>query len=170
MRLLETTRVELRNEKGILRVLLDGRDVTEEIRTPEVTRTVSAVSSLPEVREVMVREQQVLGKEGGIVLEGRDIGTVVFPQAECKFFLIAGIGTRAKRRLKELQANGVRADLEELQKEIAERDRRDSTRAVSPLRKAADAVEIDTSEMTVEEQVEAVLQKVKERLNKSGRS
>jgi cytidylate kinase len=169
MRLLETTRVEFRNERGILRVFLDGRDVTEEIRTPEVTRAVSAVSSMPEVRRVMVREQRALGEKGGIVLEGRDIGTVVFPQAECKFFLIAGIGTRAERRLKELQGKGVPADPEELRKEIADRDRRDSTRTESPLRKAADAVEIDTSEMTIEEQVEAVVRTVKERLKKAGK-
>jgi cytidylate kinase len=163
-RLLETTRVQLRNEGGGLHVLLDGRDVSEEIRSPEVTRAVSAVSGLPEVRQVMVREQRALGERGGIVLEGRDIGTVVFPQAECKFFLIAGIGERAERRLKELRANGVAADLEELQKEIADRDRRDSTRTVSPLRKAADAVEIDTSEMTIEQQVDAVVRKVREQL------
>lgn len=163
-RLLETTRVQLRNEGGGLHVLLDGRDVSEEIRSPEITRAVSAVSGLPEVRQVMVREQRALGERGGIVLEGRDIGTVVFPQAECKFFLIAGIGARAERRLKELRAKGVAADLEELQKEIADRDRCDSTRAVSPLRKAADAVEIDTSDMTIEQQVDAVVRTVRERL------
>jgi cytidylate kinase len=163
-RLLETTRVQLRNERGALRVILDGDDVSEEIRSPEVTRAVSSVSSLAEVRKMMVREQRALGEKGGIVLEGRDIGTVVFPGAECKFFLIAGIGARAERRLKELRAKGVAADLEELQREIADRDRRDSTRLVSPLRKAADAVEIDTSDMTIEEQVDEVVQRVRERL------
>lgn len=162
-RLLDSTRVQMRNEGGTLHVLLDGRDVTEEIRTPEVTRAVSAVSSLGDVRHAMVREQRALGEKGGIVLEGRDIGTVVFPNAECKFFLIAGIGARAERRLKELQASGVKSDLKELEKEIAERDRFDSTRELSPLRKAADAVEIDTSDLTIEEQVGIVLRKVRER-------
>ena len=169
-RLLDMTRVQLRDERGTLRVLLDGRDVTEEIRTPEVTRAVSAVSSLPEVREVMVREQRALGSNGGIVLEGRDIATVVFPDADCKFFLIADLGVRAERRLRELCAQGVSADLEDLKKEIGERDRFDSTRAVSPLRKAADAVEIDTSDMTIEQQVDVVVRSVRERLKQSGGS
>ncbi len=163
-RLLETTRVQLRLEAGILRVLLDGMDVTEEIRSGEVTRAVSAVSSLPEVRQVMVREQRAMGAGGGIVLEGRDIGTVVFPDADCKFFLIAGIGVRAERRLKELRAKGVSAEPGELEKEIRTRDHLDSTRALSPLRKAEDAVEIDTSDMTIEQQVDVVVRKVKERL------
>lgn len=167
--LLETTRVLLRVEGGILRVLLDGEDVTEEIRSPEVTRAVSAVSSLPEVRQVMVREQRAIGAGGGIVLEGRDIGTVVFPDAECKFFLIAGIDVRAKRRLKELREKGISADLEALKNEIRTRDHLDSTRALSPLRKAEDAVEIDTSELTIEEQVDEVVRIVKERVT-PGRS
>ena len=89
-------------------VLLDGEDVTEAIRHPEVTRAVSAVSSLREVREAMVREQRALGKDGGIVLEGRDIGTVVFPDADLKFFMVAGIAARARRRQEELAANGDR--------------------------------------------------------------
>ncbi len=168
--LLETTRVLLRVEGGILRVLLDGEDVTEEIRSPEVTRAVSAVSSLPEVRQVMVREQRAMGAGGGIVLEGRDIGTVVFPDAECKFFLIAGIDVRAKRRLKELREKGISAELEELENEIRTRDRLDSTRELSPLRKAEDAVEIDTSELTIEEQVDEVVRIVKERLEQGRRS
>jgi len=161
-RLLETTRVELRHEGQALTVRLDGEDVTEKIRSVDVTRAVSLVSSLREVRAAMVREQRALARNGGIVLEGRDIGTVVFPDADCKFFLIAGIEARAKRRLKELHESGIEADLGALMKEIAERDRRDSTREESPLRKAPDAIEIDTSTMSIEQQVEAVVQRVRD--------
>jgi cytidylate kinase len=163
-RILRTTRVELRHSGSESTVLLDGVDVSADIRAVEVTRAVSAVSSLPEVREAMVREQRALSRSGGVVLEGRDIGTVVFPHADCKFFLIAGIEARALRRLKELREKGVEADLGAIRNEIAERDRLDSTREQSPLRKADDAIEIDTSEMTVEQQVNTVIKNVKETL------
>jgi len=133
-----------------------------------VTGAVSAVSSLREVREAMVREQRALGREGGLVLEGRDIGTVVFPDADLKFFMVAGIEARARRRALELRANGVDADLSALMREIEERDRKDSTREESPLRKAQDAVEIDTSSMTIEEQVDMVVRIVREKLDKTG--
>jgi cytidylate kinase len=169
-RLVESTRVELKGERGTLRVVLDGEDVTDPIRSPEVTRAVSAVSSLGAVRRAMVREQRTLGRNGGIVLEGRDIGTVVFPDADCKFFLIAGILARATRRMEEFQEKGVTGDLAELEAEIAERDRKDSTREESPLRKADDAIEIDTSDLTIEAQVERVLGIVQERLKRKGSS
>ena len=162
--LLASTQVELRKANGTLIVLLDGRDVTHEIRSPDVTQAVSAVSSLRDVREAMVREQRRMGKDGGIVLEGRDIGTVVYPDADLKFFMIAGIEARARRRLEELHAKGVDADLKKLRREIEERDRLDSTRLESPLRKAPDAIEVDTSEMTIAQQVEFVVRRVQERL------
>jgi cytidylate kinase len=167
-RLLQSTRVELRKKAGALSVLLDGEDVSEAIRSVDVTRAVSAVSSLREVRQAMVREQRALAKEGGIVVEGRDIGTVVFPDADCKFFLVAGITARAERRLLDLRDRGVEAELDDLAREIAERDRRDSTREESPLRKAADALEIDTSNLTIDEQVRFVLEKVKETMERRG--
>jgi CMP/dCMP kinase len=163
-RLMESTRVELRGEDGRLRVLLDGEEVTDLIRTQEVTRAVSAVSSLHDVRSAMVREQRALGRNGGIVLEGRDIGTVVFPDAECKFFLVAGIEARARRRRDELLASGVSADLKQLMREIEERDRLDSTRSESPLRKADDAIVIDTSDLSIEQEVAAVVKIVRERM------
>jgi len=166
-RLLESTRVTLRHNEGEMRILLDGEDVTEQIRSVEVTRAVSAISSLREVRRAMVREQRAMGKNGGIVLEGRDIGTVVFPDADCKFFIIAGIDARAQRRLKELRERGLDADLDALKVEIAERDRLDSTRSESPLRKADGAVEIDTSDMTIEEQVDVVTGKIQEKLERT---
>ena len=162
--LLTTTRVELRKTGGAHRIFLDGADVTGPIRTQEVTRAVSAVSRLREVRTAMVREQRAMGKDGGIVLEGRDIGTVVFPDADLKFFIIAGIEARALRRQRELQEKGTRADLEELKREIAERDRLDSSRAESPLRKAEGAIEIDTSNLSIEEQVNQVVTIARERM------
>ena len=165
--LLTTTRVELRNMGGALRIFLDGVDVTGPIRTQEVTRAVSAVSRLREVRTAMVREQRAMGKDGGIVLEGRDIGTVVFPDADLKFFIIAGIEARALRRQRELQEKGTRADLEELKREIAERDRLDSSRAESPLRKAEGAIEIDTSNLSIEEQVNQVVTIARERMGEN---
>ncbi len=157
-RLMESTRVALEERAGALRVLLDEVDVTEEIRTPEVTRAVSSVSSLRAVRQAMVREQRRMGEEGGIVLEGRDIGTVVFPDADLKFFLVASIGERARRRLLELRQRGVDADLEELEGELEERDRIDSTRSESPLQRADDAIEVDTSNLTIDQQVEMILE------------
>jgi cytidylate kinase len=160
-RLLPTTHVTLRREGEINRVLLDGEDVTAEIRTPEVTRAVSTVSRHKAVREAMVREQRRMGAEGGIVLEGRDIGTVVFPDADVKFFMIAGIEARARRRGEELRARGITPDAGGLMEEIRERDLQDSTRAESPLRKAVDAIVIDTSDLTIEEQVRVVVDRVR---------
>lgn len=159
--LLAGTHVALRREGGVTRVLLDGRDVTEEIRTMEVTRAVSNVSRHRAVREAMVREQRRMGAEGGIVLEGRDIGTVVFPDADVKFFMVAGIEARAKRRAEELRRAGAEPELDALMKEIRERDALDSTREESPLKKAGDAVEIDTSDLTIEEQVRTVVDRVR---------
>jgi cytidylate kinase len=155
--LIESSHVELRDSGGRLRVFLDGEDVSDAVRTPEVTRAVSAVSSIRRVRDVMVREQRAMGREGGIVLEGRDIGSVVFPDADLKFFLVAGINARAERRRKELEERGIPADLDLLRAEIRERDRSDSTRAESPLIKPSGAVELDTSDMTIEQQVEFVV-------------
>jgi len=155
--LLPSTHIELRRDDGSLKVILNGDDVTEEIRAQRVTRAVSAVSSIPEVREAMVREQRRLGEAGGVVLEGRDIGTVVFPDADLKIFMVAGIRARARRRQEEEDARGVRTDLDALSRELEERDRLDSTRSMAPLRKAVDAIEVDTSEMSIEQQVTAVV-------------
>jgi len=159
--LLETTRVALRRDGPAIRVILDGEDVTAEIRDPAVTRAVSTVSRHRVVRQAMVREQRTMGAAGGIVLEGRDIGTVVFPDADVKFFMTAGIDARARRRRDELGARGDAPDIGQLAEEIRERDRLDSTREESPLKKAEDAIEIDTSDMTIDEQVRAVVARVK---------
>ncbi|MGB2958614.1 MAG: (d)CMP kinase [Bacteroidota bacterium] len=159
-RLLESTRVALEDHAGVLRVFLDDEDVTEEIRTSEVTRSVSSVSSLRSVRRAMVREQRRMGEKGGIVLEGRDIGTVVFPDADVKFFVVASINERARRRLREIRQTGVEANLEDLERELEERDRTDSTRSESPLQRADDAIEVDTSSLTIDQQVELVVETV----------
>jgi cytidylate kinase len=155
-----------RSSSGILRVLLDGKDVTEKIRKPEVDRAVSAVSSYKKVREVMVREQRRMGKEGGIVLEGRDIGTVVFPDAQLKIYMVANVEERARRRQKELAAQGIETGVEDLVNEIIARDEKDSNRILSPLRKADDAVILDTSTMSIEQQVDFIVHKAKEILGK----
>lgn len=166
--LLSSTRVTLQQGESGIRVLLDGEDVTEQIRSPQVTRLVSRVSSLRAVREAMVRDQRAMGRDGGIVLEGRDIGTVVFPDAEVKFFLSANLDERVRRRLAELNGQGVEASAEELRREIQERDRMDSTRAESPLRKASDAIELDTSGLSIEQQVAAVTEYVRVMMKERG--
>ncbi|HEX9656387.1 MAG TPA: (d)CMP kinase [Bacteroidota bacterium] len=159
--------IELRNIQGVQRVLIDGEDVSEEVRTPEVTSAVSAVSSIPKVRAVMVREQQRLGRDGGVVLEGRDIGTVVFPNADLKFFMLAGIDARAARRRDELSMTGVSVEINRIKDELQRRDDLDTRREVSPLRQAEDAITLDTSDLSVEKQVEIVVTKAKALLEKS---
>lgn len=168
-KLIASTTVELQRSGSFLRVLLDGKDVTDRIRDSDVTRAVSAVSRIRNVREAMVRQQRALSASQGVVLEGRDIGTVVFPNADLKIFLVASLDARAERRRKELEQRGIDTPLETLGSEIAERDRLDSSREDSPLIPAADAIELDTSHMTIEEQVEFVVNKTKEILEKSNR-
>jgi CMP/dCMP kinase len=142
------------------RVFLDGRDVTAEIRENRVSREVSFISSLKPVRDRLREMQQDLGRQSGVVMDGRDIGTVVFPDAELKIFLVADARQRAKRRYAELIAaapeGGELPDLESLEEEIQRRDREDSEREHAPLRKHADAYEIDTSDLTIDRQVEIV--------------
>lgn len=156
-----TTSVRLSLREGKVRIVLDGEEVSGEIRLPEVTNMVSAVSTVADVRKLMVKEQRAMGVEGGIVLEGRDIGTVVFPNAELKIFMLADARERAVRRRKELETKGVSISVEELEKEILERDRIDSGRAVSPLTKAADAIELDTTHRSIDEQVAFIVEKAR---------
>lgn len=161
-KLLVSTKVELRETGSALRVFLDGRDVSDRVRDADVTRAVSAVSRIREVREAMVRQQRALSVARGVVLEGRDIGTVVFPDADLKIFLVASLDRRAERRRKELEKVGPDIPLEILKREIEHRDRVDSSREESPLVQAADAIEVDTSNLTIDEQVELVVKKAKE--------
>ncbi len=148
------------------RILLNGENVTVDIRSPEVTRNVSAVSSYEPVRAVLVREQRKLASNGGVVLEGRDIGTVVLPDAELKIFMIADVRERARRRKKDLLVNGIDESEEEIIREIEERDRKDSTRNVSPLKKAPDALLLDTSNLTIEQQVDFIVERANEILGR----
>jgi cytidylate kinase len=145
-------------------VLLDGRDVTALIRNGEVTNSVSIVAKHPLVRKEMVTRQQQLASGGGVVMDGRDIGTHVLPNAELKIFLLASVEERALRRHKENVENGFPSDLEKLKEEIALRDKLDSERETAPLKKAADAVELDTTSLSINEVVEKILSLAYERI------
>jgi cytidylate kinase len=159
IRLVEKMRIAFApGPDGGQRVMVDGEDVTEAIRSPEVTRLSSPVSAIPGVRRVLVAQQQAMGAGGGVVMEGRDIGTVVFPDAEVKVFLTASDEERARRRCAELQAKGQTATVEEILKQQRERDARDSSRADSPLKPAPDAITIVSDGIPVEGVVERILQ------------
>ena len=144
---------------------INEENVEEKIREMSVSKNVSEVAAISSVRKAMVDIQHRLGEGKGIVMDGRDIGTVVFPQAELKIFMTADPEIRAERRLKEWQANGVETTLEEVRKNIAERDYMDTTRLDSPLKQADDAIKLDNSFISFEEQVEKVIQLAEERIN-----
>lgn len=139
-----------------LKVLLDGEDVAEEIRSLEVTNNTFYIARAPEIREIMVRWQREIGEKQNIVTEGRDVGTVVFPQAARKFYLDADFEERAHRRIRELKDKGKTFSEEDLKKELHDRDQKDFTRRVGPLKKAEDAVVIDSTHMTADEVVEKI--------------
>lgn len=145
---------QLDSESGRPHTYLNGEDVEKDIRTMEVSSHVSPVAALGFVREALVRQQQELGKNKGIVMDGRDIGTAVFPQAELKIFVTASAEIRAQRRFDELKAKGENASLEDILHNVEERDRIDQNRAVSPLRKADDAILLDNSHLSIAEQKE----------------
>lgn len=161
----ETAEIDLLGEPEDLKVILDGNDVSSEIRTLEVAQAASVVSTISEVRRIMVEHQRTLGETApnGCVLEGRDIGTVVFPKADIKFFLTAEPEARARRRFEEDTAKGRISTYEQTLAEINERDARDVSREDSPLTIAEDAVVIDTSELDLSEVFEQMLAKVRER-------
>ncbi|MDD4900137.1 MAG: (d)CMP kinase [Candidatus Omnitrophica bacterium] len=158
IKIAQSTSIDLStNKDGSIMVLLDGRDVSKEIREPRITALVSDISKIKEVRAVMLKLQRQFGKENSCVLDGRDIGTVVFPEAERKFYLDADINERVKRRHKEMVEAGQKVTLEGVNADLTNRDRIDSTREVAPLKKAEDAIYIDTTPMTIEQVVEKVL-------------
>lgn len=161
---LRETKIELSEHDGRLNVLLDGEDITNGIRAPEVSQMASKVSALRAVRERLLELQRSLGSEGGVVAEGRDIGTVVFPQAEVKIFLEASAQERARRRYDELRNAGRQVSFDETLREMEERDRRDSERDLAPLCKAEDALAIDSSSLGAEAVAERVLQMIKMKL------
>ena len=154
-------------ETGRPDTYLNGELVEQEIRTMEVSNHVSPIAALGFVREAMVAQQQEMGLGGGVVMDGRDIGTVVFPNAELKIFVTASAEVRAQRRFDELKAKGMDADYDEILKNVQERDFIDSHREVSPLRKADDAIELDNSNMTIAEQKQWLLDRFNETLSKS---
>lgn len=132
------------------RTFLNGVDVTQALRNPEINAKVSAVAALPEIRSFLLDIQQQLGEDKGVVMDGRDIGTVVFPKAECKFFLTASPEIRARRRFNEQLAEGIDESYEAVLQNVKARDHQDSTRAIAPLTKAVDALEIDVSDLSIE--------------------
>ena len=162
-KLAEDSWIELTGTVDALRVLIDGHDITDEIIKPAISQSASIVSAIPAVRRALVARQQQMGKAGGVVMEGRDIGTQVFPDAEVKIYLDATSDARAQRRFDEDCARGTAlASLEQMKFEIEERDTRDKTRADSPLVQAEGAVYIDSSSMTIDEVVEKILSLVAE--------
>lgn len=160
--------IDLKFENGQTKVFVDGNDVSESIRSLEVNQNVSPVSKIEGVRKVLVQKQKEMGKNGGVVMEGRDITTVVFPNADVKIFLTATIDERAKRRALEFAQKGQNLDIEKVKENISERDRIDSNRAVSPLKKSEDAIEIDTSDLSIEQQVNLILEEVEKIADKKG--
>ena len=151
-------------EEGGQRIFLNGRDVTEEIRTAEIGKGASTVAAYRQVRARMVELQQEMAREHSVIMDGRDIGTVVLPDAEVKIYLDAGVEERARRRVGELQEKGETADFEEIKKMILERDYNDMHRAHSPLKRAADAVSLDSTGMGIDAVLQAILDIVAERV------
>jgi len=154
-------RAEIRLENGPERILLNGEDVTEAIRAPEVSEAASRISTIPGVRRALVEKQRCLGRVGGVVMEGRDIGSVVFPDAPLKIYLDASLPVRAERRLAELRQKGLSVSYEEVERQMRERDRRDSTRADSPLVCPPDAVVVDSTHLSPQEVEEAIVNLVR---------
>lgn len=149
--------LDMQVEAGQNRIYLNGRDVSEEIRMPEVSAAASPVSAYTGVREHMVAKQRLLAKRGKVVLDGRDIGTVVLPEADCKIYLTASLDERARRRYKELRERGIEAELDSVRRDIEERDYRDMHRENSPLRRAEDAVLLDSTGMSIDEVMQKVM-------------
>lgn len=156
------TEIGITNTASHQHILVDGRDVSGEIRTPEMGMMASAVSKSQAVRARLLNVQRRLGAQGGVTMDGRDIGTVVFPDADIKFYLDASAEERGRRRFQELRAKGMDVDLDRITAEIGERDRQDSTRALAPLRKAPDAVLIDSTGMSVDAVVRVMLARIYE--------
>lgn len=158
--LLMNTNIELTNDLTGQRVILDGKDVTEEIRYQPVSANVSYIAKLSTVRQEMLERQRELAKDRGVVMDGRDIGTHVLPNAQVKIFLVASVDERAKRRHDENIAKGIPSDLEQLKAEIEKRDEIDSNRETAPLVRADDAIEVDTTSLSIDEVVRSILQEV----------
>lgn len=161
---LDSIKLDIRLENGVQRILLNGEDVSEEIRLPEISMAASAVSAVPEVRTALLDMQRDIAKKNNVIMDGRDIGTVVLPNADVKIFLTAKPEIRAKRRYDELIAKGKDVTFDDVLNDLNERDYNDSHRAAAPLKQADDAVLADTSELDFEQSVELVCGLIKERL------
>ena len=167
--LAEKSEIKLEFVEGETKVFINDEDLTGNIRTAEVNRNVSDVSKIKEVRDIMVDRQREMGSEGnGVVMEGRDITTVVFPNADVKIFLTALLDERASRRAKEFTENGTEVKLDDIKNNLIERDRIDSSREVSPLTQAPDAIVVDTTKYTIDEQVNIILKAVKKTAEEKG--
>jgi cytidylate kinase len=167
VKLAHATRIDLIPTIEGNKVLLDGRDVSARIRETDVTQAASVVSAHPRVREWMVARQREMGSGGGVIMEGRDIGTVVFPNAEVKIFLDADQNIRAERRIAQVRASDPEKAAK-LIRELQERDRRDSTRAISPLVAASDAIHIDSTRLNIDEVVDVIDRIIEQRLSQAG--
>lgn len=159
--MLKNTEVELKNENGATAVYLDGENVSTEIRLPEISRMASDISAVPVVRYAMVEMQRSMANKTDTILDGRDIGTFVLPNADVKIFLTASVEERAERRYKELIARGENVKREEVRSDIEKRDYNDSHRALAPLKKADDATEVDTTGMTIDQVCEKIISLVR---------
>lgn len=161
IKLSQETEIDLKNESdGTLKVFLDGLDVTIQIREPRISRLVSDIAKIEEIRRVMVKLQRKLGALGECVLDGRDIGTVVFPDADRKFYIDAQFSERVRRRYDELKASGANVSMADVEADLQNRDTIDSTRRCAPLKKAEDAIYVDTTDMTIDEVVDTLLKHI----------
>ncbi len=158
--LTKKTRLYFKKHGLQMKLFMDGKPVTKAIRTPQVTANICYIADHPQIRQIMVKLQQKIGRDGGVVMEGRDIGTKVFPQADFKFYLDASAQERARRRYQEFTARGVEVDLKEILKNIKIRDHKDQTRKVSPLKKARGCIVIDSSKLTPEQVVGKMLKEI----------
>ena len=163
--LLKTIEIRFVPAEPEQRVFVNDEEVTQAIRTPEITNNVSLVSAQPSVRTELTKRQQEIAEAGGIVMDGRDIGTTVLPNAEVKIFLVASVHERAMRRFKENQTKGIDTPLDVLEKEIEERDYKDSHREISPLTQAKDAVLVDTTSLTIDQVVDKILEIIAQKTN-----
>jgi len=163
IRLCESVKLEFVPDNGGLRTILNGEDVSEAIRTPEMSMAASDISARKEVRQALLSLQRRMGENGGVVLEGRDVGTVIFQNAEAKFFLDASLEERGKRRYKELAAKGMNVTLEQTIDDVRKRDINDSSREIAPLKMAADAVLVDSTNLGIVEVVEKMIEGIKAR-------
>ncbi len=152
--------IEFQPRDGVNHVFADGTEITDFIRTPEISKLVSPLSAIPRVRVAMVAQQRRMGEKGGVILDGRDIGTVVFPNADLKIFLTATVEERAQRRYKELIAKGNKIDFEQVKADLVQRDYQDSHRPVSPLKQADDAVLLDSTGMHIEEVRDTIIKMI----------